>query len=143
MKIVLDASVLIAIVADEETSDYARAVLEACAEREIVVPALWRWEVAETFVVLERNGCLPDAAAAFANVARNFPVNVANDARIDDEIALAKTHQLPVYGAAYLALAIREKAVLATLDARLARAAKREGTLFEPGATSTAGSKER
>lgn len=106
MKIVLDAGVVVAIVADDETSDYARAVLEACAEREVVVPALWRWEVAETFVVLERKGCLPDAAAAFAYVARNFPVSVAN-------------------------------------DARLARAAKREGTLFEPGASATVRSKER
>jgi predicted nucleic acid-binding protein len=134
VKIVLDASVVIAIVADDETNDYALAALEACAEREIVVPALWRREVANTFVVLEREGRLLDASAAFANAARNFPVRVAVDARIDDEIQIAKKHQLSVYDASYLALAIREKCVLATLDARLARAAAHEGAHFQPGA---------
>lgn len=124
---------IIALVAEDESSDYAQAALEMCREYDAIVPSLWRWEVANTLVVLERWGRVSDAAGIFAMVARDVPVHIASDARIDDEIALAKAHQLSVYDAAYLALAIREKCVLATLDARLARAAAREGAMFEPG----------
>jgi predicted nucleic acid-binding protein len=44
-------------------------------------------------------------------------------------MALARRHRLTVYDAAYLELALREELPLATLDAALAEAARREGVL--------------
>jgi predicted nucleic acid-binding protein len=50
---------------------------------------------------------------------------------------LARVHQLSAYDAAYLALAVSERAALATLDRKLAAAARREtiavlGPLADP-----------
>jgi predicted nucleic acid-binding protein len=52
-------------------------------------------------------------------------------------LTLARVHQLSAYDAAYLALAVAESAALATLDRKLAAAARREniavlGPLADP-----------
>ena len=50
-------------------------------------------------------------------------------------MAVARRHRLTVYDAAYLELALRERLDLATLDASLAEAARREGvTVIGDGA---------
>jgi|HubBroStandDraft_1064217.scaffolds.fasta_scaffold1395097_1 predicted nucleic acid-binding protein len=46
---------------------------------------------------------------------------------IRDIVPLAREHSLSAYDAAYLGLAIRRAAPLATLDARLMKAAKKAG----------------
>ena len=45
-----------------------------------------------------------------------------------ESLSLARAHNLSVYDAAYLELALREAIPLATLDGELAAAARREGT---------------
>ena len=45
----------------------------------------------------------------------------------DDMMRLARSHRLTAYDAAYLELALRKGAPLATLDRRLAEAARAEG----------------
>ena len=56
-------------------------------------------------------------------------VPVAVDTAPDETavMTLARRHRLTVYDAAYLELALREGLPLATLDASLAEAARREG----------------
>jgi predicted nucleic acid-binding protein len=133
MILVIDASVAIAWVAEDERSAYADAALVACASDRAVVPALWRWEMANTFVALERRGRLGDASAAYAGLTRSIPVDADDDsteARGLEEIAIARRHQLSIYDAAYLALAKDRRLRLATLDAKLARAAEAEGVYF-------------
>jgi len=56
-----------------------------------------------------------------ANRQRDFP------RAFTDTLALAKTHKLTLYDAAYLELAMRKGATLATKDVALARAAKSAG----------------
>lgn len=48
----------------------------------------------------------------------------------DALLHLARKHRLTAYDAAYLELALRAAAPLATLDDRLARAARAEGVLM-------------
>ena len=121
----------IALSLDDEESPYARAVLAipSCA---FIAPAVWRSEVANVLVVAERRGRLADAAAAMHALLRDYPVTVVASTQIVAEIVLAKKHKLSVYDVAYLALAIAERAPLATLDAKLARAAEAEGLYFNP-----------
>ena len=83
-------------------------------------------------LVAERRGRLVDAAVTMHDLLRDFSVTVIESAQIVSEIAFARKYQLSVYDAAYLALAVVEKAPLATLDARLARAAAAEGYFFTP-----------
>jgi predicted nucleic acid-binding protein len=131
--IVIDASVTIAWIATDERSDYADAVLAACASDRAVVPALWHWEIANALVMLERRGRVTSAAATYSSVMRHLPVDADNlgiESRSLDEIAIAQRHQLSVYDAAYLALAKSRGLPLATLDTQLARAATVEGVFF-------------
>jgi predicted nucleic acid-binding protein len=131
--LVIDASVTIAWIAEDEKSEYADAVLVACGSDRAVVPTLWRWEIANTLVKLERRDRVTDAAATYSSVTRNLPIDTAGDAEEAlglEEIELARRHQLSVYDAAYLALAKLRGLPLATLDTHLARAAKAEGLFF-------------
>ncbi|MGA2392571.1 MAG: type II toxin-antitoxin system VapC family toxin [Candidatus Lustribacter sp.] len=133
MILVIDASVAIAWIAADQRSGYAEAVLAACASDRAVVPALWRWEIANTLVMLERRGRLTDAAAVYSSVTRHLPLDAdgeATESRSLDEINIAQRHQLSVYDAAYLALAKSRGLPLATLDTQLARAATAEGVFF-------------
>jgi predicted nucleic acid-binding protein len=133
MIFVIDASVTISWIADDERSPYADAVLVAGASDRAVVPALWRWQIANTLVMLERRGRLADAAATYSSVARKLPIDVVSDAsetRGLEEIAFAQRYRLSIYDAAYLALAKSRGLLLATLDTRLAHAATEEGLFF-------------
>ena len=133
MILVIDASVAIAWIADDERSSYADAALAACGSDRAVVPALWRWEIANTLVMLERRGRVTDAAATYSSIMRHLPIDAAGDAAESlglEEIEIAKRHKLSVYDAAYLALAKARGVPLATLDAQLARAAKAEKVFF-------------
>jgi len=131
--LVIDASVAIAWIASDEESAYAEAALRACGPDRAMVPALWRWEVANTLLVLERKSRVEDAAAVYASMARSLPISVETDSsetRRIEEITVARRHDLSVYDAAYLALAKSKDIALATLDAKLAGAARAEGVYF-------------
>jgi predicted nucleic acid-binding protein len=132
--LVVDASVTIAWIAQDERNAYADSALAACGSDRAVVPGLWRWEIANTLIVLERRGRLQDAGQIYSSLLRTIPMNVESDAvtesRALSEIEHARRHGLSVYDAAYLALAKSEGLPLATLDAKLARAAQSEGVLF-------------
>jgi predicted nucleic acid-binding protein len=133
LNLVIDASVTIAWIAKDEQSAYADGALTACGRDRAVVPALWRWEIANTLLVLERKRRLTDAAAVYRSVTRSLPIDAVTDtseSRVNEEIALARRHKLSIYDASYLALAKSTGFALATLDAKLARAALAEGVLF-------------
>ncbi len=135
MILVIDASIAIAWIAADEESAYAEAALRACGPDRAVVPALWRWEIAHTLLVLERRSRVDDAAAVYASMARSLPISVEtdqNETRRIEVIAFARRHALSVYDAGYLALAKSKDIALATLDTKLAGAAKAEGIYF-PG----------
>ncbi len=135
MNLVIDASVTIAWIAADERSAYAEAALAACGSDPASVPQLWHWEIANALLVLERKGRLTDAAAVYASVAQSLPIHAERNpsaSRTNDEIEVARRHGLSVYDAAYLALAKSMGHQLATLDAKLAEAAKQEAVFFNP-----------
>lgn len=95
---------------------------------EAVVPSLWWFEVRNAMIVNERRHRLAATDTfQFLHGLSRPPVRV--DRKPDEEqvLRLARSHRLPVYDAAYLELALREGAALATLDGALAEAARREG----------------
>ena len=91
----------------------------------------WPTEVANGFLVAERRGRLT-VAETVRSLARlsALPIRIvpaASDAVWDRVLDLAREHDLTAYDAAYLELAIRERAALATLDSALRSAAHRAG----------------
>jgi predicted nucleic acid-binding protein len=90
-----------------------------------LVPALWWFEIRNSLVVAERRGRV-DASQSAEILAQleALPVRYDREPESEAVLALARAHRLTVYDAAYLELALRLGATLATLDGQLARAAQ-------------------
>lgn len=98
------------------------------AERGLVVPAIWWYEIRNALVTGERRGRIePEssravlAALADLNPVRDFEHNEPTI------LELARSHGLSVYDAAYLEVARRLELPLATIDKSLRRVAGMAG----------------
>lgn len=127
MSLVLDASMTIAWLFADERDPAAQAVLRRVAAAGASVPALWRLEVANVLRNAVRRKRCEDAYAerCLRRLAR-LPITV--DAETDTHAwgatrELANRHDLTVYDAAYLELALRRGLPLASCDAALIAAA--------------------
>jgi predicted nucleic acid-binding protein len=128
---VLDASLTLAWAFDEEETEYTRAVLALMLEHVAVAPSVWPLEVTNAAVMAARRRRIDDSEVrALIELIRGLDVEVDGQAHrvaFDDVATLAQQHTLTSYDAAYLELALRTDAPLATVDAGLARAARAAG----------------
>lgn len=127
MPFVLDASVTLAWVFEDEDRPSAARALDRMRTDEAHVPGLWWYEVRNALIVSERRGRLTETdALVFLRALKRLPVGLDHFADEAQVLALARRHGLTAYDAAYLELAQRESMALATLDGHLARAAGAE-----------------
>lgn len=131
MTVVLDSSVTLAWVYQDETTEAVRSVFEGLGVGGAWVPALWRLEVANVLEMGVRRG-RHDAAFRDATLIDLALLPIRLDAETDQHawgatVRLASRHRLTVYDAAYLELARRKDMPLATLDDDLRTAAVAEG----------------
>ena len=131
MEWVFDVSVTMAWCFDDERTDETDALFRRLTTSPAVVPQLWPLEVANVLALAARKGRLPLAKRTqFLAVLRGSPIHIdlatANNA-FDATLALADTHGLTAYDAAYLELAMRRGVPLATLDQELRAAASAAG----------------
>ena len=120
---VVDASVVLAWVFDDESSPSADRILDRLGEEAGVAPAHWPLEVANALRTAERRGRLSgvDIPRLQALVAR-LPVEIVPvelSTAVYSVLELARAHDLSAYDAAYLGLAAWRQVPLATVDARL------------------------
>ena len=131
MSLVLDSSVTLAWIYDDETTEAVRAAFDQIGRRGAWVPSLWRLEVANVLEMGVRRG-RHDAGFRDKTLAdlACFPIKIDPETDLHAWSAtawLAARHKLTVYDAAYLELARRRDIPLATLDQELRRAAQVEG----------------
>jgi predicted nucleic acid-binding protein len=123
--VVIDASVAIDWFL-EYPSDVAQSALDAVADVGAIVPQLWRYEVQDVLRRLDVAGRLSKSVDYIRAELRELPITV--DGRLSSlfgsEASIANRYGLTVYDAAYLELASRLSAPLATVDKALAAAAK-------------------
>ena len=113
---------------EDEDDPLPNAVLARLGLDRTFVPRLWHYEVRNALLIAERRGRLPPGGAAERlDGLADLDVVTDGDADLPAAFALAVAHGLTFYDALYLELAARRGAALATLDARLARAAAAEG----------------
>ncbi len=131
MTIVVDASLTIAAFTEERATEAAQAVMAEVSRNGAWVPSLWKLEVANVLRVLVlRKRAAPTFVDDVLLALAAFPivVDLETDSRAWREtLALSKDQNLTAYDAAYLELAIRRQARLATLDLELVSAARRLG----------------
>ena len=126
---VLDCSVAMTwCFADEARRDCDALQDELANGAAAVVPAHWPVEVANTLLVGERRARIrPAVRAQFVAMLQDFDIATDPETRarvFAESLALARQHQLSLYDAVYLELAIRRNLPLATLDGALRQAAQ-------------------
>jgi predicted nucleic acid-binding protein len=127
MPFVVDASMAACWLMPDEFDETALSALGLVDEGDVIAPALWWFDVRNLLVVNERRGRL-SAAQSEGALAILQRLKIGLD-RFPDELTImrfARKHRLTVYDAAYLELAWRKEIPLATLDRRLAEAARAE-----------------
>lgn len=130
--LVVDASTAVSWVHPGQQSDFADRLLQGVgSEHRLEVPSLWPLEVANALLTLERRGRM-SAAQRVDGVSRlvSMPVEVDHltmAATWSRLLPLAVAHQLSVYDASYLELALRQTAALATRHEALRSAARASG----------------
>lgn len=125
--IVIDASVAAAWVLPDEHSESAETLKIDIVEQGMLVPVLWWAETRNLLVIAERRGRIaPEVSDQALAQFRRLPLSFDADPEEGTLLSLARAHRLSVYDALYLELARRKGATLATLDKRLAEAARTE-----------------
>jgi predicted nucleic acid-binding protein len=128
LSLILDASVTLAWIYPDETTDPIRRVFDSVAADGAVVPALWRLEVANGLTQAMRSGRISPAmrAGALADLELlGILIDTATDANAwGSSLQLADRFGLTLPDAAYLELAQRRSLPLASLDRDLRSAAQ-------------------
>lgn len=131
MNFVLDSSLTLAFVFKDEVTQDTEKILDSLGRgSKAFTPALWRWEVGNALLMGEKRKRL---TATESN--RHLTLLHALPIEIDEAgpreawnaaPVLARKHQLTLYDAAYLELALRRGLALGSLDTDLRKAAKVE-----------------
>lgn len=127
----LDASVALGWCFPDETSEYADGVLMLAQGEDLFVPAIWPIEIANALWVGRRRGrILPPEIRRFGGLLSELPIveDLQRTAvTVGNILPLAEEYGITAYDAAYLDLALRRRAPLATLDHSLQSAARAAG----------------
>jgi predicted nucleic acid-binding protein len=127
---VLDASVAACWCFHDEDDPRADAAYDLLYTEYALVPFMWWFEVCNVVLLGERRQRISeDHATNFLDQLGQCSIKYAPLSDHASILALARRHRLSFYDAVYLELAQREGVGLATLDNRLATAARTEGVV--------------
>lgn len=129
--VVVDASLALAWCFPDEWTPEADRILVALKGVSIRVPAIWPLEIANAILVGERRKRIkPTEVFRFIALLENLKISQDQQPVapiVSQVLPMGRIHNLSAYDAAYLELANRLNAQLATLDAALRKAAKQSG----------------
>ncbi|MEQ1953334.1 type II toxin-antitoxin system VapC family toxin [Mesorhizobium sp. CN2-181] len=128
MPVVIDSSVAACWLMPDEFSEVANSALEIVSAEGMLVPPLFWYELRNVLLVNERRGRIAPAQIE-QGLMRIGDIPCMIDVSVVEHVlfSLARTFSLTVYDGAYLEIAVRTPSTLATLDRRLASAAKSAG----------------
>jgi len=124
------------VFADEATAGTDEVLDQLAGGSKALTAALWRWEVGNALLIAERRKRVTAAETnRHLTSLATLPVETDENGSYEAwhaSLVLGRKHQLTIYDAAYLELAIRRGLPLASLDADLRKAAKIEGVRLLP-----------
>jgi predicted nucleic acid-binding protein len=136
--LVIDGSVTLGFLLPDEQDALSLKTFAVMREgAKVFVPAHWPVEIANGLLMAERRKRASAADTHDAlRLAQTLPVTVDEETAsrlATDTTALARQYGLTIYDAAYLELAMRRGAKLATSDRTLVKAAKASGVALFAG----------
>lgn len=121
MEVVVDASVLIAVITNEEEKEKLVAVTN---EAELIAPLSVHWEIGNAFsYLLKRKRVTIDEALQAIEIYLQIPVRFV-EVELTDSLELANEFGIYAYDAYLLRCADKYRLPLLTLDNRLVQVAK-------------------
>lgn len=121
MEVVVDASVLIAVITNEEEKEKLVAMTN---EAELIAPLSVHWEMGNAFSsLLKRKRVTIDEALQAIEIYLQIPVRFV-EVELTDSLELANEFDIYAYDAYLLRCAEKYRLPLLTLDNRLAQVAK-------------------
>jgi predicted nucleic acid-binding protein len=125
---VVDNSVVMSWCFEDESNLYADGVLNLLQSKQAWVPSLWPLEVSNVLLVAERKKRIDSLISLqFLGLLSQLPIEQEQESTsltFSEVLPIARQFQLSSYDASYLALALRKRIPLATLDKNLIRAAE-------------------
>ena len=135
-RLVVDSSAICALFFEDEATSASDQLLKRLEAGGVWVPALFLWEVTNVLLTAERRQRLSQAQRAEALQmleALQFEIDPSKPSVVwHDATQIAAQTGLTSYDAAYLELAIRLGAPLATRDRELQRCCNAAGVALEP-----------
>ncbi len=137
MNFVLDCSVTMAWLLEDQADRYTDTVLDSLEKRSAYVPVLWNYEVANVLVTAEKKKVVSRLQSLrFLDLLRNLGILIQTlqDLKYEETLVhLGHTYSLTAYDTAYLRLAMTRHLPLATSDHALRRACVKAGVeLYKP-----------
>nr|WP_313014215.1 type II toxin-antitoxin system VapC family toxin [Brucella intermedia] len=131
MAFIVEASVAGAWLLPDEDHPFATEMMNQLADEDAVAPELLQHEIRSILLSAEKRGRIAEDMVYTALTRfRALPLRLVTRSQDSEVIRVARRHQLSAYDAAYLALALTEALPLATLDRKLAGAARAEGVVI-------------
>lgn len=128
MSFVVDASIAGAWLLPDEENEFTAQVMSRMADEDALAPDLLQHEIRSILLSAARRGRIDDDLVYTAlSRFRGLPLRLISRSDDAEVVRVARRYQLSAYDAAYLALALLENAPMATLDRKLASAARSEG----------------
>ena len=123
-RVVPDNSIILSWCLADENDPRAERAMQLVIDHGAVVSGIWWYELRNALVVNERRGRL-GAADSRSTLADLREMRITIDHEHDEALLLdlSRQHELSVYDAAYLEVALRLGLPLASLDQRLCEAA--------------------
>lgn len=130
MAFIVDASVADAWLLPDEDHPFAAEMMNQLADEDAVAPELLQHELRSILLIAAKRGRIgEDMVYTALSRFRALPLRLVTRIEDSEVIRVARRHQLSAYDAAYLALTLAEMLLLATLDRKLAGAARAEGAI--------------
>ena len=121
MKFVVDASVIIAVIANEPSKD---KLIELTKGADLLAPSSIHWEIGKAFsAMIMRNRITLEQAQNAIEIYKQIPLRFT-EVELEESLEIVSKYGIYAYDAYLIRCAIKYKSALITLDRKLARIAK-------------------
>lgn len=122
MKFVVDASVVIAVIANESEK---KRLIEITKGADLLAPASIHWEIGNAFsAMIKRKRITLEQAQSAIEVYKQIPIRFT-EVELEESLGIVSEYGIYAYDAYLVRCAIKYKSVLITLDRKLAQVAQK------------------